>query len=106
MYKVEYLPAALGDLKGAVTYIAQDLGSPQAAGELAQKIVDAGEILSSMPYRKRVYHAAGPLAHEYRALCVDNYLMFYWVDEERRIVTIARVIYRRTDAAAKLRVIE
>ena len=106
MYKVEYLPAALGDLKEAVAYIARALGSPQAADELAQKIVAAGESLSSMPYRKRVYHVAGPLAHEYRVLCVENYLMFYWVDEDRRIVTIARVIYRKADAAAKLRVVE
>ena len=36
-----------------------------------------------------------PLKHEYRKLRVRNYLVFYWVDEERKLVTVARMIYAR-----------
>ena len=30
---------------------------------------------------------------EYRKMFVKNHLVFYWVNEEKHLVTIARVIY-------------
>ena len=35
--------------------------------------------------------------HEYRKTVVENYLMFYWVDEPGKTVTVARVIYGKRD---------
>lgn len=102
MYNVEYLPLAQQDLVEIVTYITRELGSPQAAQHLADKLVAAGETLKNMPYRRRVYMPLRPLAHEYRALHVENYLMFYWIDESAKIVTIARIIYAKSDATRHL----
>jgi plasmid stabilization system protein ParE len=38
-----------------------------------------------------------PLEREIRKLVVQNYTMFYWVDETEKRITIARVIYSRRD---------
>lgn len=102
MYKVEYLSLALHDVTGIVSYIAGDLQNPRAAEKLAQEFMAAGDGLQSMPYRRRVYQTIRPLAHEYRALRVEKYLMFYWIDEDVQVVTVARVIYRGASIASKL----
>lgn len=102
MYKVEYLPLAVRDLKEIAIYIAEVLCSPNTAERLTSDIVAACESLSSMPYRHRVYASIRPLKHEFRALRVDSYLVFYWVDEEEETVIAARVIYRRSDVPSKL----
>ena len=74
MYSLEYLPIARRDLVEAVSYISHDLGSPEAALRLAEEV-----------------------EREYRKLLVENFFLFYWVDEQRRLVTVARVIYARRD---------
>lgn len=102
MYNVEYLPTAQQDLAEIVTYITRELGNPQAAQHLATKLAAAGDSLKSMPYRRRIYTPLRPLAHEYRALRVENYLMFYWIDESAQSVTIARVIYAKSDVLHRL----
>lgn len=34
---------------------------------------------------------------EYRKLTVGNYLMLYWVEEDQKLVTVARVMYGKRD---------
>lgn len=47
-----------------------------------------------MPYRRRVYAPLRELVHEFRAIDVGNYLLFYWVEEElERVVTVARILF-------------
>lgn len=102
MYNVVYLPTAQQDLVEIVTYITRELGNSQAAKRLATELVAVSDSLKNMPYRRRVYVPLRPLAHEYRALRVENYLMFYWVDESAQSVTIARVIYAKSDVLHRL----
>lgn len=97
MYKLEYLPAALRDMTEAVQYIAHTLQNPQAARELAEKWMQAGDALSRFPYANPVYLPPHPLDREYRKVLVSHYLMFYRVDEEKRLVTVVRVIYAKRD---------
>lgn len=93
MYKLEYLPAARQDMVEIVRYVSQELGNPIAAERLAEELIEAGEDLPRFPYAYPVYVPIRPLKHEYRKLLVRNYIMFYWVDEREKLVTIARVIY-------------
>ena len=46
-----------------------------------------------MSYRHAVYVPLKPLAHEHRTVRSGNYLVFYWVEEQRKAVVIARVAY-------------
>ena len=97
MYKLEYLPTALKDMIDIIRYISVELKNPDAANRLAVELVDTAESVLTFPYATSVYQSIRPLKHEYRKILVQNYLLFYWVDEEKKLVTIARVIYAKRD---------
>ena len=74
-------------------YIGVKLENPEAAERLAEKMIEAAEKLTDMPYKCPVHIPVKPLRHEYRKLIV----MFYWVDEDKKLITIARVVYSGRD---------
>ena len=80
-----------------VRYISQELFNPIAADNLAEEFIKTADSLSTFPYAHEAYIPIRPLKHEYRKVSVKNYIMFFWVDEEKKIVTIARVIYAARD---------
>ena len=97
MYKLEYLPSARQDMMDIVRYIAVELKNPTAAENLAAELIEAGEGICDFPYSNPAYLPIRPLKHEYRKLQVRNYLMLYWIDEEPKRITVARVIYAKRD---------
>ena len=97
MYKLEYLPAARRDLIEIASYIATTLKNRSAAERLSSKLITAIEKNVSFPYANPAYTPVRPLLHEYRKLLVENYMVFYWVDEAQKCITVARVIYARSD---------
>ena len=97
-YKMEYLPSALRDLTEIADYIGVKLNNHEAADRLSENIVSKIDKLAEMPYRYPIYYPLAafpvkPLKMEYRKMVVKHYLVFYWVNEEKQRVTIARVIY-------------
>ncbi len=97
MYKLEYLPVARQDMIEIVRYISQELQNPTAADKLAMELIEAGDGIPRFPYANPAYIPIRLLKHEYRKLLVRNYVMFYWVDEGKRLVTVARVVYARRE---------
>ena len=97
MYTIEYLPIAKSDMVEIAKYIGVKLANPEVAERLAEKMIEAAEDLADMPYKCPVYIPVKPLRHEYRKLIVQKYIMFYWVDEDKKRITIARVIYSGRD---------
>lgn len=97
LYKLEYLPVARKDMLEIVRYISRELQNPDAADRLAGELVNAVEGVLLFPYATPTYQPIRPLKHEYRKILVQNYLMFYWVDEEKKLVTVARVVYAKRD---------
>ena len=95
MYRLEYLPSARQDMIGIVQYVSRELSNPTAAEKLALELIQAGDSIPRLPYANPAYIPIRPLQHEYRKLLVRNYAMFYWVDEGKRLVTVARVAYAR-----------
>lgn len=95
MYDLQYLPLASRDMVEAVRYISGKLKNPVAAEKLAVELIKAGDDIQAFPYAAPVHMPIRPLEHEYRKRLVHNYLMFYWVDEEKKLVTVARVIYAK-----------
>ena len=95
MYDLQYLPSARKDMVDVVRYISETLQNPTAAERLAVELIEAGDSIPAFPYANPVHMPIRPLKREYRKLRVRNYLMLYWVDEERKLVTIARVVYAR-----------
>lgn len=97
MYRLEYLPSALEDLVETARYIGVELKSPDAAERLAVKLIAAIENAREFPYAAPLYLPIRALKYEYRRLVVQNYLVFYRVDEAKKLVTVARVIYAGRD---------
>lgn len=97
MYKLEYLPVARKDMLEIVRYISQELQNPDAAARLAVELVDATEGVLLFPYANPTYQPIRSLKHEYRKILVQNHLMLYWINEEKKLVTVARVVYAKRD---------
>ena len=94
MYKLEYLPAARQDMVDIVRYISRELSNPTAAERLTMELIQAGDSIPGFPYVNSAYTPIRPLKCEYRKRLVQN---FYWVDEGRKLVTVARVIYAKRE---------
>ena len=103
MYKLEYLPIAMQDMIEIATYISRELCNPSAAEKQSVKLIEACESLVQFPYANPVYHPIKPLKREYRKILVGHYLVFYWVDEEKKHITIARIIYAKRDYSPLLK---
>lgn len=97
MYKAEYFPIALRDMVEIAEYISFELSNPMAADRLSEEMIEAVNKLVKFPYSYPAYTPIRPLKHEYRKLLVQNYILFYWVDEEKKLVTIARAVYAKMD---------
>ena len=96
-YQVEFLPSAKEDMVEIVRYISQELLNPIAADSLAEKFIKAADSLSTFPYAHPAYNPVRPLKHEYRWISIKNYLIFFWVEERTKVVTVARAIYAARD---------
>jgi len=95
MYKIRYLPLALDDLKGIVSYIADTLESPRAAENFISKLDREVRKIADNPFRCRLYTLSETLKYDYRVLHINNYSLFYTVDNKK--IEIHRIIYSRRD---------
>ncbi len=84
---------AENDLKDIVSYIAYFLKSKQNAVNQLKRLEKAIKGLSEFPERFKRYESDGNLDGDVRVMPVDNYLVFYTVDNDSQIVTIVRVLY-------------
>lgn len=96
-YKLSYLPVAKQDLQETIIYIAAELHAPKAAADLLDALEQGLTRLCDFPYSCQVYLPVKPLEREYRMLTVNNYAVFYVVDEEQKTVEIRRVVYGKMD---------
>jgi len=95
MYKIQYLPLALDDLKGIVRYIAHTLESPLAAENFISKLDKEVLKIADNPFRCRLYTTSETLKYDYRILHINNYSLFYVVENKK--IEIHRIIYSRRD---------
>ena len=92
-YTVRLLRAAEDDFTEIISYIAAE--KPDAAESLAQRIEHGLRLLSTNPYLGRVPKDAALLDLGYRYLIVQNYLIFYVVEE--RTIFVHRIVHGARD---------
>lgn len=101
-YKILYSPIARADIEGIGDYIANTLCATQAAEELLGKIRRAIDGLQNFPAMGKALTKKARFGMPYRWLRVENYMIFYTVDENARTVTILRVLFGASDYLSTL----
>jgi addiction module RelE/StbE family toxin len=92
-YSLKLLPRAEKDLESIFDYIFSDLSNPKAAADLMDKMEKAFEQVRSFPLSCPI----GKSERNYRKLVVENYIVFYSVNEQKKSVIVFRVLYGMMD---------
>ena len=102
-YEVELSEQADSELRGIFEYIAFELQSPENASGQLDRLEEQILSLDIMPERYRKYENEPWKSRGLRVLPVDNYVIFYIPDSNKKIVTILRVMYAGRDIDNQLR---
>lgn len=88
-YTVNISAKADKDLRAIYEYIALSLMSPENAYAQLSRLEEHIEKLNNLPKRFPIYK------NDIRFMPVDNYLVFYTVEDSSKTVSILRVMYGR-----------
>ena len=102
-YKVKLTDHAVAQLQEAVIYISKVLQASTVAKHWAARVKKELASLSTMPARyplteEEPWHTEG--VHK---MSVENFLVYYWIDEAKKIVWITAIVYARRDQLRVLR---
>ena len=93
IYEVELSEQADSDLRGIFEYITFELQSPENASGQLDRLEEQILSLDTMPERYRKYEKEPCKSRGLRVLPVDNYVVLYIPDSDKKVVTILRVMY-------------
>lgn len=96
-YSIEITGPAEYDLYQIGNYIAKELLEPELAQKVVGKIGNIIFNLDEMPLRNGLVADERLARQGIRKILIDNYIVFYIVDEEHKVVTIVRILYSRRD---------
>lgn len=96
-YKVDYSVDALDDLREIYSYITNELFVPEAAVAQLERIRKEVRSLDFMPARYVLVDWEPWHSMNMHQLPVDNFNVYYLVDDEKMVVTVARIIYGGRD---------
>lgn len=102
MYEVETTDQAETDLREIYEYIAFELLSPDNASGQLVRLEAHIEGLGEFPEKFRRYDKEPWHGRGMRVMPVDNYLVFYILDEVAAHVTVIRIMYAGRDVDAQL----
>lgn len=102
-YHVHITSAAEYDLMQAADYIEFALKNPDAADNLLDIAAEQIDSLSDMPQRFQIVDDPVLSNWDIRFVKINNYLAFFTVDEEKRIVIIVRFLYQKSNWSSILR---
>jgi len=103
MYNVKITDIAEQDITSTVQYIASSLKAPKAANSLLDEIEKHEKILAKTP---NIYPY---VSDEYLAemgvkfVLIKNYMMFFIIEENKKIVNVFRFLHGRRDWQSILR---
>lgn len=92
-YSIIYTPEAVDDLRGIYSYIAMELLVPDTAKNQVNRIREAILNLDSFPKKHPEVDWEPWKGMGVRKFPVDNYIVFYLVDDEMLEVNIVRIFY-------------
>lgn len=93
LYRVKYSQEALVDIKSIYTYISQILHAPLTARRQVNRIRKEIRDLEAFPTRYVLVEWEPWASMKMHRLPIDNYVVFYLVDEQAMAVKIVRIVY-------------
>lgn len=94
-YKIQFSKYARNDLIDIYSYIKYNLQEPVIAKKLIAKIREEINKLKDNPTIYAVIKHEIIKKREIRKIKVDNFIVFYMVEENNKIVEIVRIMYGR-----------
>jgi toxin ParE1/3/4 len=101
-YEIEITDQAEQDIRGIYEYIAYVLMSAQNAAGQIERIKAGIFSLSEYPERQTLYNLEPWKSRNLRFLPVDNYTIFYIVNNDEKCVRVIRVMYGKRDTSKQL----
>ena len=98
-YDVVYSPEALEDLRNIYSYIAFTLLAPGTAKGQVDRIKKEIRSLDFMPARNPIVNWEPWKSLRMHKVPVDNFVVFYTIDNNSSVVTIIRILYGGRDIA-------
>ncbi len=93
IYEVEISEQADNDLRGIFEYIAFELQSSENASGQLDRLEEQILSLDTMPERYQKYDKEPWKSRGLRILPVDNYVVLYIANSDKKVVTILRIMY-------------
>lgn len=97
MYKIEFLPIAKEDMDNIIYYISYNLKNITASKNLRDLFIKSLNYIIEFPYSNSIYKPLRNLSYEYRIYKTKNFLMFYTINEDKKLITIMRILYQKMD---------
>ncbi len=101
-YTVKITKMAYGHMRDIVKYISNELSAPDAASNLLDLFQKKIMELSSMPGSHSLVDEEPWRSEGVRKIIVNNFLIYFWIDEKNLKVQVISVIYGRRDQVAQL----
>ncbi|MBQ8849029.1 MAG: type II toxin-antitoxin system RelE/ParE family toxin [Clostridia bacterium] len=102
-YKVKLTSNALDHLKDAIGYISKALLEPEISRRWSDRIRKDISSLSHMPFRYPLVEEEPWHTENIRKMNVENFIVYYWVDDTDLTVWVIAVVYGRRDQISVLR---
>ncbi|MBS4899895.1 MAG: type II toxin-antitoxin system RelE/ParE family toxin [Clostridiales bacterium] len=101
-YKVRITDQAKEHLNLIKSYIVSEINEPKTAKKMLALLKENMKNLSFMPYRIKCIDEQPWGSLGFRKIRVKNYYIYFWVEEESKIVHIIAVVYTRMDQKKQL----
>lgn len=96
-YKIKLSIKAKEDLKGIVLYIRNNLNEPSIAHKYAKIIREEIQTLEHFPQKFSIISDCSVKDLNVRKLIIKNYIAFYRVNEDKKIVSVERILYSESN---------
>lgn len=101
-YNVELSIQAKEDYKGIIRYIKYKLLEPNIAERYAELIKNEINTLKYNSQKFAIIDYDMIKKYKFRKLIIKNYIAFYRINEDEKIVNVERILYGATDWKNKL----
>lgn len=101
-YKVQLSIRAKNDFKSIISYIKNELLEPSIAKRYAKLIKEEIKGLEYLPQKFAIIDPKIVKYDNFRKLVIKNYIAFYRINEEEKIVNVERILYGGSDWKNKL----